>query len=95
MNLGDVVLVVQSGVMALSGGGGGWCWLLISETGRLQDWKDFCYYCCYEKEREMERCGFSQGLDLGGWLPADRCGSAPQGRGLTAWGTQQLLLRFR
>jgi hypothetical protein len=38
---------------------------LMGETGRLQDWKDCCYYCCYGKEREMERCGSSQGLDLG------------------------------
>jgi hypothetical protein len=39
--------------------------VVMGETGRLQDWKDCCYYCCYGKEREMERCGSSQGLDLG------------------------------
>jgi hypothetical protein len=50
-----IVTIVPPGTLALVKG----------ETGRLQDWKNCCYYYCHGKEREMERCGSSQGLDIG------------------------------
>jgi len=59
---------------------------VMGETGRLQDWKDCCYYYCYGKEREMERCGSSQGLDL--WVAGWAC---TLWGGLTAWDTQQFV----
>jgi hypothetical protein len=74
--------------------------MLMGETGRLQDWKVCCYYHCYRKERKMERCGSSQGLDIWVALPADlRWWAAPHGaasapRGAVsaggAGGTQQM-----
>ena len=65
---------------------------VMGETGRLQDWKDCCYYYCSGRREEMEGVGSSQGLDL--WVVAGGLVWAHTlWGGLTARGTQHRVFK--